>query len=46
MWGKPLPYPIVIADRLNNRLIEVAPDKRIVWEFPSLSLAYYQRKGT
>ncbi|MBL0090655.1 MAG: hypothetical protein IPP44_29825 [Ideonella sp.] len=34
-WGKPLPYPIVIADRRNNRLIEVAPDKRIVWEFPS-----------
>ena len=29
-WGKPLPYPIVIADRRNNRLIEVAPDKSIV----------------
>jgi len=41
-WGKPLPYPIVIADRRNNRLIEVAPDKRIVWEFPSPNLAYYR----
>lgn len=41
-WGKPLPYPIVIADRRNNRLIEVAPDKSIVWEFPSPSLAVYR----
>ncbi|MBI5256124.1 MAG: PQQ-binding-like beta-propeller repeat protein [Burkholderiales bacterium] len=41
-WGKPLPYPIVIADRRNNRLIEVAPDKRIVWEFPSPDLGYYR----
>lgn len=41
-WGKPLPYPIVIADRRNNRLIEVAPDKRIVWEFPSPSLKVYR----
>jgi len=41
-WGKPLPYPIVIADRRNNRLIEVAPDKRIVWELPSPNLAFYR----
>jgi DNA-binding beta-propeller fold protein YncE len=41
-WGKPLPYPIIVADRRNNRLIEIAPDKRIVWEFPSPSLAYYR----
>ncbi len=41
-WGKPLPYPIIIADRRNNRLIEVAPDKRIVWEFPSPSLKVYR----
>jgi DNA-binding beta-propeller fold protein YncE len=41
-WGKPLPYPIVIADRRNNRLIEVTPDKRIVWEFPSPSLKLYR----
>jgi DNA-binding beta-propeller fold protein YncE len=41
-WGKPLPYPIVIADRRNNRLIEIAPDKRIVWEFPSPNLKVYR----
>jgi DNA-binding beta-propeller fold protein YncE len=41
-WGKPLPYPILIADRRNNRLIEIAPDKRIVWEFPSPDLSYYR----
>lgn len=40
-WGKPLPYPIVIADRRNNRLLEVTPDKRIVWEFPSPNLTVY-----
>jgi outer membrane protein assembly factor BamB len=41
-WGRPLPYPIVIADRRNNRLIEVTPDMRIVWEFPSPNLAVYR----
>jgi DNA-binding beta-propeller fold protein YncE len=41
-WGKPLPYPILIADRRNNRLIEVTPDKRIVWEFPSPNLVVYR----
>ena len=41
-WGKPLPYPIVIADRRNNRLLEVTPDKRIVWEFPSPLLKIYR----
>ncbi|MEO8103677.1 MAG: PQQ-binding-like beta-propeller repeat protein [Betaproteobacteria bacterium] len=41
-WGKPLPYPIVIADRRNNRLIEVAPDKRIIWEFASPNLKVYR----
>lgn len=41
-WGKPLPYPIVIADRRNNRLIEVAPDKRIVWELPSPDMVLYR----
>ena len=41
-WGKPLPYPIVIADRRNNRLIEVAPNKQIVWEFPSPDLRIYR----
>jgi outer membrane protein assembly factor BamB len=41
-WGKPLPYPIVIADRRNNRLIEITPDKRIVWEMPSPDLSFYR----
>jgi len=41
-WGKPLPYPILIADRRNNRLIEVAPNKKVVWEFPSPSLKIYR----
>jgi len=41
-WGKPLPWPIVIADRRNNRLIEITPDKRIVWEFPSPDLVLYR----
>jgi DNA-binding beta-propeller fold protein YncE len=41
-WGGPLPYPIVIADRRNNRLIEIAPDKRVVWEFPSPDLSIYR----
>jgi DNA-binding beta-propeller fold protein YncE len=40
-WGKPLPYPILIADRRNNRLIEITPDKKIVWEFPSPNLTIY-----
>jgi DNA-binding beta-propeller fold protein YncE len=41
-WGKPLPYPILLADRRNNRLIEIAPDKRIVWEFDTPSLKIYR----
>jgi len=41
-WGKPLPYPVVIADRRNNRLIEVAPNKQIIWEFPSPNLKIYR----
>ena len=41
-WGKPLPWPILIADRRNNRLLEVTPDKRIVWEFPSPALKIYR----
>ncbi|HEX4942744.1 MAG TPA: PQQ-binding-like beta-propeller repeat protein [Usitatibacteraceae bacterium] len=40
-WGKPLPWPILIADRRNNRLLEVTPDKRIVWEFASPNLTVY-----
>lgn len=41
-WAGALPYPIVIADRRNNRLIEIAPDKRVVWEFPSPNLKIYR----
>lgn len=33
--GKALPYPIIIADRGNNRVLEVTPAKQIVWEFPN-----------
>ena len=33
-WAGPLPYPIIIADRANDRILEVTPDKRIVWQFP------------
>ncbi len=29
-----LPGNVLIADADNNRIIEVTPDKRIVWEFP------------
>lgn len=41
-WGKPLPYPVVIADRRNNRLIQIAPDKSIIWEFASPGLKIYR----
>lgn len=41
-WGKPLPYPVLIADRRNNRLIEISPDKKILWEFGSPNLAVYR----
>lgn len=29
-----LPGPVLIADKLNNRLLEVSPRGRIVWRFP------------
>jgi DNA-binding beta-propeller fold protein YncE len=32
----------MIADRRNNRLIEIAPDKSIVWEMPSPNLTLYR----
>jgi hypothetical protein len=41
-WGRPLPYPVVIADRRNNRLIEVTPDKRAIWAFDSPNLKVYR----
>src|SRR4030095_7444699 len=30
-WGRPLPYPIVIADCRNNRLLEGTAEHRTVW---------------
>lgn len=33
--GQALPYPVLIADRGNNRMLEVTPDHRIVWQFPA-----------
>ncbi|HVB09994.1 MAG TPA: hypothetical protein VNM16_06465, partial [Bacillota bacterium] len=32
-WPGPLPYPILIADEQNDRMIEVTPDKRIIWQY-------------
>jgi DNA-binding beta-propeller fold protein YncE len=29
-----LPGPVLIADRNNNRLIEISPDGHLLWEFP------------
>lgn len=29
-----LPAPVLIADNANNRLIEVSPTGRVLWEFP------------
>ena len=34
-WPGPLPYPILIADEQNDRMIEVTPDKRIIWQYPA-----------
>jgi hypothetical protein len=40
-WGKPLPYPVVIADRRNHRLLEVTPDKQVIWRFESPDRTIY-----
>ncbi len=32
--GTPLPGYMLIADRDNNRIIVVSPDKKVVWRFP------------
>lgn len=36
-WSNPavLPGPVLIADRDNNRLLEVSPDGRLLWRFPA-----------
>ncbi len=33
--SSPLPGYLMIADRDNNRIIIVSPDKQIVWRFPA-----------
>lgn len=33
-WSGPLPYPILIADSGNDRMLEVTPTKQIVWQYP------------
>lgn len=38
VWSGPLPYPILIADSHNSRIIEVTPQKQIVWEYPDPNL--------
>lgn len=34
-WPGPLPYPILIADRGDHRLLEVTPAGRTVWQYPA-----------
>jgi outer membrane protein assembly factor BamB len=34
-WPGPLPYPLLIADSGNARLLEVTPSKRIIWQYPA-----------
>ncbi len=33
-WPGPLPYPVLIADRGNNRMLEVTPNKQLLWQYP------------
>ena len=33
-WSGPLPYPVLIADRGNNRMLEVTPNKQLLWQYP------------
>ncbi len=34
-WSGPLPYPVLIADEQNDRMLEVSPTKQILWEYPA-----------
>lgn len=34
-WSGPLPYPVLIADEKNDRMLEVSPDKQILWQYPA-----------
>ncbi len=36
-WPGPLPYPILIADSHNARMLEVTPNKQIIWRYPASS---------
>ncbi len=46
-WPGPLPYPILIADSNNNRILEVTPTKKIVWQYPTpATTAKSQSYGT
>jgi len=38
-WSGPLPYPVLIADERNDRMLEVAPNKQILWQYPASGLA-------
>lgn len=33
-WSGPVPYPILIADRGNNRMMVVSPNKQVLWAYP------------
>ena len=32
-WPGPLPYPVLIADQGHHRLLEVTPDRRVLWQY-------------
>ncbi len=34
-WSGPLPYPVLIADEMNDRMLEVSPNKQILWQYPA-----------
>ena len=33
-WPGPLPYPVLIADRGNNRMLLISPTHQILWQYP------------
>lgn len=39
-WRGPLPYPVLIADEQNARMLEVAPNKQILWQYPASGQAH------
>ncbi len=34
-WSGPLPYPLLIADRGDHRLVEVSPAGSVLWQYPA-----------